>query len=223
MKSFWLSMIALVMFTGVTYADSCSVDCPVDGCQVVTLEDSPELAPLVTIESLTEIVAATTAQTLNYVDGIMVPIAYGKGETVQGVMTSFQDAIAALSTLDVDVTALQALFDDAGVNFNIAIEANEKCCVYIQVGDVLSAEADTVKGVDALILRLKASLSYCAAASYAEQCDTALNTVLEISRKGQLLYEKLIFDSPKEDEFAARYHLRTRARDFFRRSRSRKV
>lgn len=195
MKRFWLSMIALVMFTGVTYADRPGiVQCPQD----VTLEDSPELAPPVTIESLTETVAATTAQTLKYVDGIMEPIAYEKGGTAQGMMMSFQFAIGDLSTLDIDTTALQALFEDAGVNFNIATEAYGKCIAYVRVGDVLSTEADTVGGVDALTLRLKASLSYCVAAAYAEQCDTALNTVLEISEQGQLLYDELTIDSPEE-------------------------
>lgn len=224
MKSFWLSMIALVMFTGVSYADSYSVVRSQSECQDVTFEDSPELAPPVTIKSLTETIAVTTAQVLKYVTSIMEPVTYEKGQTAQVMLTGLQYAVADLSSLSVDTAVLKALFEDADVNFNMAGSAYRKCIAYVQVGDVLSAEADTVEGVDALILHLKASLSYCIAASYAEQCDTALNTVLEISEQGQLLYEELLTPaSPDEDNVTGRYHLRTRTGRFFRRSRSRKV
>jgi hypothetical protein len=208
------------MFTGVTYADPCFIDCSQD----VTLEDSPELAPPVTVEVLTETVTVTTTLMLKYIDNIMNPITSEKGGNVQSAIMSFQYAITDLSTLDVDVTALRALFEDADVNFNMAGSAYRKCIDYVQMGDMLSAEANTVEGVDALVLRLKASLSYCVAASYAEQCDTALNTVLEISEQGQLLYEELSTPvSPDEDNVTGRYHPRTHTEDFFRRSRSRKV
>jgi hypothetical protein len=188
----------------------------VAGAVFVLADDTPTLAPDVTVESLDDSINTTLDIALQYVEGAIRPIDSDLGPQADAVIFNLIMTTSYLEDEGIDVTDLQTLTDEATVNYTLARRMYSKAHVYINLGDILVSEADDTVGTAVYALRVKAAACYYEATIYLERSRTALKAVLEIGREAEVLVEELT--PTTDDDVAARYHLRSRTERFFKRS-----
>lgn len=184
-------------------------------------DDTPTLAPDVTVETLDDSINTTLDVALQYVESAIRPIDSDLGPQADAVLFNLTMTTAYLEDEGVDVTALLTLTDEATEKYNFARRMYSKAMVYVNLGDILVFDADNTIDTAAYALRVKAAACYYEATIYLERSRTALETVLTIGKKAETLADELT--PMTDDDLAARYHQRSRTERFFKRSTSRDV
>jgi len=176
MKHFLLSMVALLAFSGVTFAG----DEPTSEVTVTTVENS---------------VATTVEIAVQYAKNAAAPLKE-LGPQAAEVLWHFDNAItvfeAAIFQDAIDISEVLTLSEKATENFLSGQTLFFKGSMYFQMGSILTAEAETLEGTAAIVLRVEAAVYYYESVIYMEQSQVALNTVLETGEEGKILIEKLI-------------------------------
>lgn len=203
MKRFLLSLVVLVAFGGVTFA-----------------EVPP--APEVTVESVDDSVTTTLEVASQYAMNTATPVMSELGPQADGVMYSFRDLVTFLTMEGADVSELTQLCEEAEKNYQEARASFSKGLVYMELADVFVSEAENADGTAVYVLRTKAAACYYEAASYLERSRTALDTVIALGVKGEAVAKEIELP-PVGDKVAGRYHLRGRVNRFFSRSRGRRA
>jgi hypothetical protein len=205
MKRFLLSLVVLVAFGGVTFA-----------------EVPP--APEVTVESVDDSVTTALEVASQYAMNAATPVMTELGPRADGVMYAFQNSLSFLDTEGVDASELTLLFEEAEKNYQEGRVSFSKGLIYMELADVFVSEAKDAEGTVVYILRSKAAVCYYEAAFYLECSRTALDTVIALGVKGEAVTTEMELKlHPAEDKVAGRYHLRGRVNRFFSRSRSRRA
>lgn len=182
MKRFLLSLVALVTFSATAFAVSGEPD---DPCR------PPPSPSEVVVETVDESVSATLDTALQYVENVIQPIMWEVGPQADAVIFDLQIMTMTLNSQDIELTELLALSDEAEENYREARELFTRGMVYVQLADIFAEEAEEYEGVVAYTLRTRAAAYYYRAAIYVEQSRTALDTVLEIGKKAEVLVSKL--------------------------------
>lgn len=202
MKTFLIKfVVAFAVVAGVVYAFA---------------DDTPTVAPDVTVETLDDSINTTLEIATQYVESAIRPIESDLGPQADAVMFNLTMTTSYLEDEGVDVTDLQTLTDEATVNYTLARRMYSKARVYVNLGDILVSDADNTVDTAAYALRVKAAACYYEATIYLERSQTALKAILEIGREAEVLAEELT--PTTDDDVAARYHLRSRTERFFKRS-----
>ena len=209
MKRFLLSLVVLVAFTGVTFAD------PGD----------PTLAPEVTVESVDDSVTTTLEVACQYAMNTAAPVGMELGPRADDVMYTFQSSLSFLATEGVDAGELSLLFEEAGKDYREARASFSKGVLFIDLANLFVDEAEDAEGAEAYALRTRAASCYYEAGTYFERAKASLDTVIALGVKGEAVAKelKILPPAPTEDRVVGRYHLRSRVNRFFSRSRGRRV
>lgn len=187
----------------------------VAGAALVLADDTPTVAPDVTVETLDDSINTTLDVALQYVESAIRPIESDLGPQADAVLFNLTMTTAYLEDEGIDVTALQTLTDEATEKYDFARRMYSKARVYVNLGGILVSDADNTVDTAAYALRIKAAACYYEATIYLERSRTALEAVLAIGKEVEVLAEEL---TPTTDDVAARYHLRSRTERFFKRS-----